>query len=179
MRYTRVAQALHWVIALLIMLNIAAAWVAEGQDDATATQIMTKHLAIGLTVLALSLLRLGWRLAHRPPPFAPTVRPWERTLAHVVHYGFYLLMIVLPLAGLAAHSAFSGGKPVSWFGLFDLPAFPVAQSRDNGEFWGGLHGALAWGMIALWVLHVVGALKHHWFDRDGELWRMWPRADRA
>lgn len=177
-RYTRVAQILHWLIATLIVLNIAAAWIAEGQDDATATQIMTKHLAIGLTVLALSVGRLVWRLMHRPPPFAPNVKPWERALAHVVHYSFYALMIGLPLIGLAAHSAFSGGKPVSYFGLFQIPAFPMAMNRANGEFWGGLHGVLAWGMIGLLALHVAGALKQHFIGRDGELWRMIPRSDR-
>ncbi len=177
-RYTRVAQILHWLIGTLIVLNIAAAWIAGTRSDAEATQIMSKHLAIGLTVLTLSVVRLVWRLMHRPPPFAADVKPWERVLAHVVHYSFYVLMIGLPLIGLAAHSAFSGGKPVSYFGLFQIPAFPMAMSRANGEFWGGLHGALAWGMIGLLALHVAGALKHHFFDRDGELWRMIPRSDR-
>ncbi len=176
-RYTRVAQTLHWIIAALIVLNIAAALVANSEDDATATAIMTKHLAIGLTVLALSVVRLAWRLTHRPPPFAPTVKPWERALAHFVHWSFYAIIIGLPLLGLAAHSAFSGGKPVSYFGLFKIPAFPMAANRDNGEFWGELHGTVAWTAVGLLVVHVAGALKHHWFDRDGELWRMIPRGE--
>ena len=97
-RYGWGAIALHWLIAVLIGLNFAAAWAAEDQPQAIKMQIMGNHKAFGLVILVLSLARIVWRLAHRPPPLADSLKAWEAAIAKVVHSLFYFLMIAIPLS---------------------------------------------------------------------------------
>ena len=108
MRYSTGAIVLHWLLAVLIALNFAAVWVAEGMPKAQAAQIMGNHKAIGITILIVTLVRIFWRVTHRAPPFAPTVKPWEAALARLTHASMYVLMIAIPLMGWALHSAFTG-----------------------------------------------------------------------
>lgn len=170
-RYSGVAVTLHWLIALLIVLNFAAAWVSEGMARAERMQVMANHKAIGITVLFLSVLRIVWRVTHRPPPLQRSLHPWERALAHGVHTLFYLLIIGLPLTGWAMSSS---RGPVSIFGLFAMPPLPVPSDKAAGAILHGAHENLAWVMLGLFVLHVAGALKHQFLDRDGTLARMIP-----
>jgi cytochrome b561 len=164
-------MALHWLIAVLIALNFAAVWVAETMPRPARMQIMANHKSIGLTVLLLTVLRIAWRLIHRPPPFQRTLQPWEAMLARAVHGIFYVLMIGIPLTGW---SMVSSGGPVRVFGLFSVPALPVPTSDTAGDTFHDVHEKLAWLMLALFVLHLVGALKHQFLDRDRTLGRMIP-----
>ncbi len=173
-RYSLGAIAFHWTIALLIVLNYAAVWTAESMPKAQAMQIMGNHKAIGITVLILSSGSLFWRLTHRPPPLNPDLKPWEKLLAKTVHRLFYVLMIGIPLAGWLLHSAFSGGKPIPVFGLFSYPGLPLAQNKALGETFASVHGTLATILLGVAALHVAGALKHQFLDRDGEIGRMLP-----
>jgi cytochrome b561 len=173
-RYSRGAIAFHWLIALLIVLNFAAALVAESFPKPVEQQIMGNHMAIGMAILALSVLRLLWRLTHPAPAFAPRLKTWEAGLARVVHTLFYVLMIGIPLAGWIMTSAFSGGRAVSFLGLFDIPGLPLAKSEAVAGLFHEVHELGAWMMLALFVLHVAGALKHQFLDRDGTLARMLP-----
>jgi cytochrome b561 len=173
-RYSRGAIVLHWLIAVLIVLNIAAAWVSEGMSKADRAMVMDNHKAIGLTVLALTVLRIVWRLIHRPPPLLDSLKAWEAALSRVVHAGFYFLMLAIPLTGWAMTSAFSKGAGVSLFGLVTVPALPVGYDKPTAGLFAELHTVLAYLMIALIVLHVAGALKHQFLDRDGTLRRMVP-----
>ncbi|VWX52340.1 cytochrome b [Novosphingobium sp. 9U] len=170
-RYSRVAMILHWLIALLIVLNFIAIWVAEDMPKPQRMQIMANHKAIGITVLILTVVRIFWRVTRRPPPFQRTQQPWERALAHAVHALFYFAMIGIPLTGW---SMVSGGGPVSLFGLFSVPPLPVPTSEAASGTFFSVHEKLAWLMIALFVLHVLGALKHQFVDRDRTLGRMIP-----
>lgn len=172
MRYSTGAIVLHWLIAILIAANYAAAWIAEDLPKPDAMQVMGNHKAIGISILALSLVRLGWRLTHRPPAFAPTVRPWEALLARVTHGLFYVLMVGIPLAGWALHSAATGGAPVPAFGLFAWPGLPMAADKPAAETFEEVHEVLATVLLLLAGLHVLGALKHQFLDRDGNLGRM-------
>lgn len=173
-RYSRGAIALHWLIAVLIVLNIAAAWISEGMSKADRATVMGNHKAIGITVLALTLLRIVWRLLHRPPPLLDSLMAWEAALSRVVHAGFYFLMLAIPLTGWAMSSAFSKGAGVSLFGLGTVPALPVGYDKPTAGLFAELHTVLAYGMIALIALHVAGALKHQVIDKDGTLRRMVP-----
>lgn len=173
-RYSRGAIVLHWLIAVLIVLNIAAAWVAEEMTKDDRALVMGNHKAIGITVLALTVLRIVWRLMHRPPPLLDSLRAWEAALSRVAHAGFYFLMLAIPLTGWAMSSAFSKGAGVSLFGLVTVPALPVGYDKPTAGLFAELHELLAFGMIALIVLHVAGALKHQLIDRDGTLRRMVP-----
>lgn len=168
--YSRVAIALHWMIAVLILGNVAGGLLADSLDDATAGAIMSVHKPTGITILALSLARLGWRLGHGFPQFPNTTPSWDAVLARATHVAFYFLMIAVPLAGWAMVSA--GPRPLEWFGLFDIPKLPV--SRATADFAHEAHETLALTTLGLVVLHVAGALKHHLVDHDDVLARMLP-----
>lgn len=169
---------LHWLIAVLIVLNFIAVWVAEDMPKAERMQIMANHKSIGITVLILTVARILWRVTHRPPPFQRTQQPWERALARGVHALFYFAMIGIPLTGW---SMVSGGGPVSVFGLFRVPALPVPTSEAASSTFFTVHEKLGTLMLVLLALHVLGALKHQFVDRDRTLGRMIPflRAPRA
>ena len=173
-RYTNVAILLHWTIAALIVANLAVGFFQESWLKGT----MPLHKSIGLTVLGLSVVRLGWRLAHRPPPLPATVRPWEKGLAHLTHWLFYALMILMPLSGWVFTSAGSRKYPTTFFGLFTVPPI-VGQDKALGDTVAERHGQMAWILLALIVLHVAGALKHRFVDRDRTLARMAPGVGEA
>ena len=103
-RYSSVAMALHWIIALAITVQIGAGWYMGSLEDRTAEKAVERiHIALGLTILLLTLGRLGWRLANRPPPEPAGLAPWERILATAIHKLFYVLMLLLPLSGWCWH----------------------------------------------------------------------------
>lgn len=173
-RYTRVAIALHWLIALLIAFNFAAAWISEDMPKAEAMQVMANHKAIGITILFLTIVRIGWRLTHKPPPLVETLKAWEAALSRVIHVLLYGLMLAIPLAGWGLHSAFSKGLPVSIFGIFNMPALPVGYDKPTVGMFHELHEITATLMLALLALHIGAALKHQFIDRDGTMRRMVP-----
>lgn len=168
--YSRVAIALHWTIAVLIIGNALGGILSEMVDDAAAAGIMSVHKSIGLTVLVLSLARLGWRLTHGFPRFPESTSRWDAVAARATHVAFYVLMIAVPLAGWIMVSG--GARPLEWFGLFDWPKLPV--SRATAGVAHDAHVLLAFTTVGLVVLHVAGALKHHFVDRDDVLARMLP-----
>jgi cytochrome b561 len=171
-RYTRVAIALHWTIAVLIVTNLGIGLLMDALPDG----IIGIHKSIGMLVLLLSLVRLGWRLGHRPPPLPASVKSWEKGIAHAVHWILYAVMILIPLSGWIFTSASPKRHPLVFFGLFGLPYFPVPQEKAISHIWHDRHQTLAYLMIVLLVLHVGAALKHRFFDRDATLDRMLPGA---
>ena len=172
--YSGVAIALHWAIAAMILGNIAGAIASEAVGGAAAGAIMSVHKSVGLTVLALSLFRLGWRVAHGFPRLPDSTPGWDAVAARATHVLFYLLMIGLPLLGWAMVSG--GPRALTWFGLFEMPKLPVSKAVAGLSH--DAHVALGLGTLVLVALHVAGALKHHLVDRDDVLLRMLPRAAR-
>jgi len=180
-RYNRVAMALHWIIALAIISMIPFGWwMSDLPNSLDKLQYYQLHKSAGLTVLVLSLVRLGWRLTHRVPPFPPGMAGWERTAATAAHWGFYVLMIAMPLAGWAMVSASPIGVPTDYFFLFHWPHLPVlpdlpeATRERLNETFEFIHSKMAWAFIALLVLHVGAALKHQFHERVDLLQRMIP-----
>ena len=169
-RYTRVAVWLHWIIAALILAQLVGGIVMHKLPNSVSFKFEAyqMHKSFGLTVLALSLVRLAWRLTHRPPAVLPTHERWERVLARITHVAFYALMILVPLAGWAMISNSALPSPL-FLSPVDIPKLPIGGSVD---LWAEVHEVLAFAMIGLLALHVVGALKHHYKDRDGTLARM-------
>ena len=170
-RYSRTAIALHWTIAALVLLNLPLGRFNE-QIEELGASTMWLHKSIGLTVLVLSIVRLGWRLAHRPPPFPATLTGWRAAAARTVHGLFYALMVLLPLTGWLRTSA--GTYPLTWFNLFEVPKFAIARGSVEAQVASAAHEVLAWAMIALVALHVAAALHHHFVLRDAVLRRMLP-----
>lgn len=172
--YSRGAIWFHWIIGLLIIGNLIGGLMHESFSDATKGLIMSLHKATGITILFLSIARLVWRLTHRPPPLAASVKRWEKGLAHATHWGFYLLMILVPLSGWVLVSAGARKYPLEWYGLFDISFLPIAQDKALASTMEDRHETLAFVLIALLALHIAAALKHHFFDRDNTLERMLP-----
>lgn len=170
-RYGSVAQALHWVIVLLLIGQVAVGKIAEEMPDGFGKLVLlARHKSVGITILALAAIRLAWRLFDRPPPPPPMPR-WQLVASRTTHWGFYALLFAMPLTGWMMSSA--SNYPVSWFGLVQLPDF-VAPDRDLKHLFEEIHETLAKALIALALLHVAAALKHHFVDRDGLLQRMLP-----
>ncbi len=179
--YSRAAIVLHWAMAVMILGNLAGGFLMErlfeAEDPATRDlgfRVVQLHKSMGLTVLLLAFARLALRLREGFPPLPDHMTATERRLARFTHWGFYALMIGLPLSGWAMVSMSPLGFPTLWFGLFEWPHLPLGTSRQGSEAAGGVHEALAFGAIALLALHVAGALKHHFLDRDDVLARMIP-----
>lgn len=180
LRYSAVAMILHWAIAALILANLFVGWrmgFLEGLAQFDAFQL---HKSIGISVLVLSLVRLGWRLGHRAPPLPAGMPAFERFAAAATHAFFYVLMIGMPLTGWALVSVSPLNIPtllwhrVPWphiAFLHDLPGAPRAAVESMAT---GSHVALAFGGAALIALHILAALKHQFLDGDGVLGRMLP-----
>lgn len=179
--YSRTAIVLHWLIALLLIGNFAGGLLMEdlfNSPDPASRQlgftIAQLHKSIGLTILMLSLLRLGVRLVAGAPPLPDHMTAVERFLAKLTHWGFYAVMILVPLSGWVMVSASPLGFPTVWFGLFEWPHLPIGTSKLVSGAASEAHEVMAFLGAGLFVLHVAGALKHHFFDRDDVLARMLP-----
>lgn len=172
-RYSAVAMALHWLIAIgvIVQWRIAEAGEHAATEEA-GREIMGNHFSLGITLLLLVLLRLAWRLVAPNPPIAEHPAPWERALAKVTHTLFYLLLIAMPIAGWIAMSKF--GSPVNVWGLFALPPLPVAVDPEGAKAIFSLHATAGIVLLVLVAIHVLGTLKHTLLDRDGNLFRMLP-----
>ena len=175
--YTRTAIALHWLMALLILSMIAVGLTMEDFPIRYKFLAYNLHKSFGLTVLALSLYRIYWRLSHRAPALPDATPRWQRVAAHATHIALYGLMIGMPLSGWIMVSA-DAKYPTVFFSLFQVPQFPLPAAYDTHathEVFEGTHYWLAMGAIGLVALHIGAALKHHFINRDGVLHRMLPR----
>jgi cytochrome b561 len=180
-RYSGPAIVLHWAIAGLILANFAIGLKYGAAHGLDKFAILQWHKSIGFTILALSLLRLAWRVVgRRPPPYPAGMRAWERVAATSVHWAFYALMIGLPLTGWIAVSASPTNIPTLLYKTVPFPHLgfihdlPMAVRRPLADQIGEVHEWLAWIMVVLFVLHVGAALKHQFIEKDGVLARMVP-----
>ncbi len=164
--YSRVARWLHWAMAVLIIGNLAGGLLHDFLPDG----VMPAHFFSGILILFLTVLRFIWRLTHRPPPYPASMANWERWASTIAHNALYALMILIPLSGWAMMSA--SPYPINIFGLFTIPDLPVAESRELAGLMSERHELLAYGMIALLVIHIGAALRHHYVKKDGILARM-------
>lgn len=167
-KYNGVARALHWVIGI----GIIAALFLGLNHDAWKTQpgMAGAHKAIGLTVLLLSIVRLGWRLMHTPPPLPASTPPLQGLIARGLHILFYVMMIGVPLSGWIMSSA--GPYPLNWFGLFDIPKFAVGKESPLAEAAHEGHEIMGTLFLPLLLLHVGAAFYHHFRLKDKVLQRM-------
>lgn len=170
--YTRTAIALHWLIALLI---VGAFCVGLYMHDLPLSpqklRIYSWHKWAGVSIFALVLVRLAWRLGHRPPALPASMPDWQQALAHGLHGVLYLLMLAVPLSGWLMSSA--KGFQTVWFGVLPLPDL-VGKDQELGEMLEAAHRVLNFGFAALVLGHAAVAIKHHLIDRDDVLVRMLP-----
>ncbi len=170
--YTRTAIALHWLVALLIL---AALPLGLTMTDLPLSPQKLKYYAwhkwLGVTVFALAVVRLLWRLAHAPPPLPASVPAWQRRSAHALHWALYVLMLAIPVAGWLMSSA--KGFQTVYLGVLPIPDL-LDKNEALGDLLARVHAWLAYVLILLLVVHVAAALKHHLVDRDEVLRRMLP-----
>ncbi len=172
-RYGAVAQALHWLIALLIAAMFGLGWFMTslpiGQQKFELYQL---HKSLGITILALVLVRLAWRLVKGAPAWPPGMRPLERRAAGLAHAALYGLILAQPVIGFLQSNA--ANFPVVLWERWPLPAL-IGSNQPLAERLLGLHGLMAFVLLLLVALHVLAALRHHFWLKDGVLQRMLPR----
>ena len=170
-RYSTVAIALHWVLGLAIVGSFSVGvYMHELPVSPQRLKLYNYHKWAGICILALSALRLMWRLTHRPPVDLP-MPAWQQRAAHATHGLLYLLFFAVPLVGWAYSSA--AGFPIVVFGMIPLPDF-VPVDKALADAIKPFHAYLAFALAALVLAHIGAALKHQFIDRDGLLSRMWP-----
>jgi cytochrome b561 len=174
-RYTLAAQALHWLTVFLILMILPVAWVMmslpEGPEQ---SRMLVVHRSLGVTIFAVAVLRLAWRSTHPAPPLpsdTPRVMQW---ISQLTHWLLYALLLLMPITGYLQSG---DGRPVSYFGLFDLPALP--KDKALGDVAKVLHLLGQWGVYTLVGLHVGATVWHVAIRRDGLLDRMIPPQDQS
>jgi len=169
-------MALHWLLGLALLGTfVVGLYMADLPFSPMRLKLYNWHKWAGVSILALSVLRLLWRVTHRPPELPAAISQamprWQTVAHHGTHYALYALFFAVPLIGWAYTSA--TGFPVVLFGIWPLPDF-VPVDKALAELIKPWHEISAFAMAALVVLHVAAALKHQWVDRDGLLQRMLP-----
>jgi cytochrome b561 len=170
-RYDTVQIALHWLTAALIIAAVCLIWTVHSLPRGDlSTTLFFLHRSCGITVLALTALRLLWRASHAVPPAPADVPAWQQRAGTITHWLLYALLLVMPVTGFIDGAA--NGHAVSFFFLFDLPLLP--QNKPLADLAGAIHGTLQWAVYGLILLHTGAALRHHFILRDGVLRRILP-----
>ena len=178
-RYSLTAIVLHWVLGLALLGIFAVGlYMTDLPFSPTRLKLYNWHKWAGVTILALSVLRLLWRLTHRPPALpgkiSAAMPAWQHWAHHGTHHALYALFFLVPLIGWAYSSA--AGFPIVVFGVLPLPDF-VPADKALAEMIKPFHELSAFALIGLAGLHIAAALKHQWIDRDGLIKRMLPGRD--
>ena len=180
-RYTRTAMVLHWLVALLIAVNLGLVWVVDFLPEERVRWTIDTHKSIGITVLGLAILRLLWRFANKPPSLPKIYALWEQRASHAAHMLFYGLIFMLPLSGWMHDSAWKAASthPMQLFGLIPWPRIgwimnlePIFKESLHAAF-GVLHQGAGLVLYGLLALHILGALKHQFVDKENELQCIW------
>ena len=179
-RYTRTAVVLHWLVAILVLVNVGLGLSADYLPDDVVRPVIDTHKSIGITVLGLVLLRVLWRFVHPAPPMPLDYARWERVAAHATHAALYGVVLALPLSGWMHDSAWKDAAihPMKLFALIGFPRIGFIESLEPAakehlhEVFGALHAWFGYALYGLLALHIAGALKHQWLDGERELQRM-------
>ena len=179
--YGRAAQSFHWIsgalLVVLVAIGLYASWIGDG--PVRSYLLDAWHKPLGLTVIVLTVLRLGWKAMQPFVPQAAGLAPWEANLSRVTHWALYAILLAMPLSGLLMSQG--AGRPTSFFGLFELPQMlwidPALAPREQANYKLGkwLHETVfEWALYLIVTLHVAGAVKHRYIDGDRNFMRrMW------
>lgn len=181
-RYHTGAMILHWLMAVLIFGNLALGLLLDDIPNDLKFQMYQLHKSIGISVLVLTVIRILWRFMFKAPTLPATLKSWEVWAVKATHFLFYALMVGIPLSGWALVSASPMNIPTILFGFIPLPHLPffnAVQGEDARKALshsiGEVHELLAFVIIALLLLHIGAALRHHWFLKDETMLRMTPK----
>ncbi len=170
--YTGIAKIFHWLLALMIIISFSVGlYMVDQPFSPQRLRLYNWHKWAGVTILALSALRLLWRL-YQPAPALPATMPaWQKMASNWVHIFLYILFFAVPLTGWVYSSA--AGFPIVWFGVLPLPDM-VSKNRELAEFLKPFHWIAAYSLAGMVLIHIAAALKHHFIERDDVLKRMLP-----
>ena len=172
-RYSLISRTIHWLTAGLIVSQYCLAELAEQADhnNEVVKQIglLANHKSIGMTILMLAIVRLGWRFFNKPPALPTSMPSWQLKASAVSHWSLYFLIFAVPLSGWLMSSATA--YSVSWFNLFAFPDL-VSANESLASQMHGLHELFAELLFVIALIHIVAAVKHHWIDKDDVLARM-------
>jgi cytochrome b561 len=180
-RYNGVAVAIHWLTALAIAAQLAMGWTMTSMKPGSYLQfsLYQWHKSVGITILALSIVRLVWRLLHKPPPLPAAMPAWEKRVAKASHALLYILLIGLPITGWAVVSASPFNIPTVLYGILPFPHLPILpdleDKRAAEQALALMHEIGGWILVVLLAGHVGAALRHHFVVHDDVLVRMLPR----
>lgn len=172
MRYTRTARLLHWItVAAFLVIGSLGLWIgwAPPEDEGLKLRLYNIHESLGITVLAVTLFRLGWRWRHPPPPIAPPLPATLQRAATASHAALYLLLVAQPITGLLATNAW--GFPLTAYGLIPIPS-PIGKNEALAPLLSAMHDSMALLLGLLVLLHAAAAIWHHLGRRDDTLRRM-------
>ncbi|MFC3909277.1 cytochrome b [Legionella dresdenensis] len=171
--YTKGSKFFHWFIAIIIIFMLPISFFLSDVPEQYIGMAFTVHKSLGITVLFAMLLRVLWIIRYGRPALPVHMPKWEKILAHTVQGSLYLFVILMPLCGWIMATA--EGYIPSYFGLFSLPFPGIPLDKELASFMNQAHTIIAWIILGLLVLHVAGALKHHFIDKDDVLRRMLPK----
>lgn len=168
--YGLVSRAAHWLMAVAIFAMFGLGYWMTGLTYYSPyyNSAPGLHRSAGILLLIALLARFAWRLANVKPSDAE-LRPFERKVSHLVHWGFYPLLLALMISGYLISTP--DGRPIDVFGIFSVPSFVQKKGLEDAA--GFVHEALAYVVMALAAIHSVAALKHHIVDKHSTLTRMW------
>lgn len=175
--YTRTAIALHWLIALLVFVTFPVGVImADMALSPDKLKLLSYHKWLGVTVFILLVVRLVWRVAHKPAPLDVAMPQWQMLAAKGVHVLLYVLLFAIPLSGWLMSSA--KGFQTVYLGVLPLPDL-LSKDKVLGDALAEVHEVLNITMLLLVIAHVAAALKHQFVERDGTLARMLPFINRS
>jgi cytochrome b561 len=164
---------LHWlIVVLIVVMAYLGLTMTDLPNNPYKIRLYALHKSIGLSLLALVILRLLWRGYTGAPRPLPGIPAWQERVASLTHFALYVLLLAIPLTGWIFNSA--AGFPMQWFGVVNLPAL-TGRSTALRELSGRWHELLFWALIVLALVHAAAAIYHHLFQHDATLARMLPR----
>ena len=170
-QYGSLTKVFHWLVMILVIgMLIVGSLMGDIGDKTLKSQVFTLHKLTGLLVLSIGVLFLLWSLINTKPGYSNGVAPWEKKLARIVRGLLYFLLIAMPLSGWLMSSA--AGYHPDFFGLFKIPLPGIPVDKALSHTAADLHEFFAWSLVALISLHALGALKHHFIDKNNILKRM-------
>ena len=167
-RYGLVSRAIHGIMLLLIfcMLGVGMYMADLDKTDEMRKVLFGLHMSTGVLVLLLAVIRMIWFRVSPPPKLPAALETWEKTLTTVVKSLMYLLMLLIPIAGILIVN--TKGNAVDVYGLFELPML-IGENKELHELMEEVHEVLAFSLLFLIVLHIAGALKHRYLDMGHDL----------
>ena len=164
------ARLLHWLIVVLIVAQFVLANMAESAESRMDMfKLFAQHKSVGITIFALALVRLIWRLANTQPRLPMRTPTWQMHVAKTTHWLLYALIFALPITGVLGSAA--NNYPVTWFGMFTVPPL-IGSNEALADTLHETHEILAAALFCLAMLHILAALKHHFYHKDNVLRRM-------